>query len=149
MAKLSKAWQLPLAKKRAIKDFDPAAKPYSSGNKQADIAATEALAVELDGLQNLFYADKRFKLLVILQGTDTSGKDGTLRGVFSRMSPLGMRTVGWKAPTEEERAHDYLWRIHQKMPGNGETIIFNRSHYEDVLVPPVNEIAAAIYKLVS
>ena len=133
-----KSWQWPLAKEQSLKDFDPAAKPYSIGDKKADIAATEALASELDGLQNLFYADKRFKLLVILQGTDTSGKDGTLRGVFNRMSPLGVHTVGWKAPTEDERAHDYLWRIHQKMPGNGETMIFNRSHYEDVLVPPVN-----------
>ena len=141
MPKLSgvqKKWQLPLAKGRSIEDFDPSAKPFSSGDKAADIAATEALAIELDGLQNLFFADKRFKLLVILQGTDTSGKDGTLRGVFNRMSPLGVHTVGWKAPTDEERAHDYLWRIHQKMPGNGETMIFNRSHYEDVLVPPVN-----------
>ena len=139
MSKLLKTWQLPLAKNRSLKDFDPAAKPYSSGNKQKDVAATETLATELDGLQNLFYADKRFKLLVILQGTDTSGKDGTLRAVFNRMSPLGVHTIGWKAPTEDERAHDYLWRIHQKMPGNGETMIFNRSHYEDVLVPPVND----------
>ena len=137
MSKISD-WQLPLAKARALKDFDPAAKPYSIGDKKTDIAATETLASELDGLQNLFYADKRFKLLVILQGTDTSGKDGTVRGVFNRMSPLGVHTVGWKAPTEDERAHDYLWRIHQKMPGNGEIMIFNRSHYEDVLVPPVN-----------
>ena len=121
-----------------MSDFDPSAKPFSSGDKQRDIAATEALAIELDALQNLFYADKRYKLLVILQGTDTSGKDGTLRGVFNRMSPLGVHTIGWKAPTEDERAHDYLWRIHEKMPGNGETMIFNRSHYEDVLVPPVN-----------
>ncbi len=137
-------WQLPVAngksgqKGRLLKDFDPAAKPFSSGDKQADIAATQALAEELDGLQNLFYADRRYKLLVILQGTDTSGKDGTVRGVFNRMSPLGVHTVGWKAPTDEERAHDFLWRIHQKMPGNGEIVIFNRSHYEDVLVPPVN-----------
>ncbi len=137
MNKLSAAWQLPLAKKRLLKNFDPAAKPFSSGNKQADIAATEALASELDDLQNLFYADKRFKLLVILQGTDTSGKDGTLRGVFSRMSPLGVDTIGWKAPNEEERGHDYLWRIHKLMPAAGEIMIFNRSHYEDVLVPPV------------
>ena len=138
MSKLSAAWQLPLAKKRLLKNFDPAAKPYSSGDKQADMAATEALASELDGLQNLFYADKRFKLLVVLQGTDTSGKDGTVRGVFNRMSPLGVHTVGWKAPNEEERGHDYLWRIHESMPAAGEIVIFNRSHYEDVLVPPVN-----------
>ncbi|WP_309678958.1 PPK2 family polyphosphate kinase [Polaromonas sp.] len=119
-------------------DFDAAAKPFSSGDKARDKAAVEALATELDELQNLFYADKRYKLLVILQGTDTSGKDGTLRGVFGRISPLGVHTVGWKAPSEEERAHDYLWRIHQKMPGAGEVMIFNRSHYEDVLVAPVN-----------
>ena len=118
--------------------FDPDAKPWSSGDKAHDKAAVEALATELDALQNLFYADRRYKLLVILQGTDTSGKDGTLRGVFNRMSPLGVHTVGWKAPSEEERAHDYLWRIHQRMPGAGEIMIFNRSHYEDVLVPPVN-----------
>lgn len=113
------------------------AKPLSSGDKEADKAAVEALASELDGLQNLFYADKRYKLLVLLQGTDTSGKDGTIRAVFSRTSPLGVHTVGWKAPSEEERARDYLWRIHRQMPGAGETMIFNRSHYEDVLVPVV------------
>ena len=122
----------------AMKDFDPAETPFSSGDKTRDKAAVEALATELDVLQNLFYADRRHKLLVILQGTDTSGKDGTLRGVFGRMSPLGVHTVGWKAPTEDERAHDYLWRIHQKVPAAGEVVIFNRSHYEDVLVPPVN-----------
>ncbi|MFC5520632.1 PPK2 family polyphosphate kinase [Polaromonas jejuensis] len=125
-------------KHRSLADFDPAAKPFSIGDKQLDKAAVEALALELDELQNLFYADKRYKLLVILQGTDTAGKDGTLRDVFNRISPLGVQTAGWKAPTEEERAHDYLWRIHQRMPGAGEMMIFNRSHYEDVLVPPVN-----------
>ena len=77
MSKLSDGWQVPFEKSVSLKDFDPAAKPFSSGNKQADIAATEALAAELDDLQNLFYADKRYKLLVVLQGTDTSGKDGT------------------------------------------------------------------------
>ena len=121
-----------------LADCDPAAKPFSTGDKKSDKAAVETLALELDELQNLFYADKRFKLLVILQGTDTSGKDGTLRGVFSRVTPLGVRTVGWKAPTEDERAHDYLWRIHQHTPGVGEFMLFNRSQYEDVLVPPVN-----------
>ena len=142
-------WQLPLAdrspaldagKARRCKlaDFDPSAKPFSTGDKLLDKAAVDALASELDGLQNLLYADRRYKLLVILQGTDTSGKDGTLRGVFNRMSPLGVHTVGWKAPTEDERAHDYLWRIHHQMPAAGEIMIFNRSHYEDVLVPPVN-----------
>ncbi|WP_061503828.1 PPK2 family polyphosphate kinase [Ramlibacter tataouinensis] len=118
--------------------FDPAGKPCSTGGKQEDRARVDQLAVELDGLQNLFYADRRYKLLVVLQGMDTSGKDGTLRTVFGRMSPLGVRTAAWKAPTETERAHDYLWRIHKEVPGSGEVVVFNRSHYEDVLVPVVN-----------
>ncbi|NCU67736.1 polyphosphate--nucleotide phosphotransferase [Acidovorax sp. 210-6] len=122
----------------SLQDFDPADKPFSTGEKNQDKALVESLALELDELQNLFYADKRYKLLVILQGTDTSGKDGTIRGVFGRMSALGVHTVGWKAPNEAERAHDYLWRIHQQVPQAGDITIFNRSHYEDVLVPVVN-----------
>jgi PPK2 family polyphosphate:nucleotide phosphotransferase len=121
-----------------LKRFDPAAKPFSSGDKERDKQVAAALALELDGLQNLFYADRRFKLLVVLQGTDTAGKDGTIRGVFGQMSALGVHTIGWKVPSAEERAHDYLWRIHQQMPGCGEVMIFNRSHYEDVLVPVVS-----------
>jgi PPK2 family polyphosphate:nucleotide phosphotransferase len=128
------------SKKRAfdLSAIDPGAKPFSTGDKAADKAAVDALALELDELQNLFFADRRFKLLVVLQGTDTSGKDGTLRGVFGQMSALGVQTVGWKAPTAPERDHDFLWRIHQKVPGAGEVMVFNRSHYEDVLVPVVN-----------
>lgn len=117
---------------------DPGAKPFSQGSKAEDQARVLALAREIDELQNLFYADGRYKLLVILQGTDTSGKDGTIRGVFGQTSPLGVHTVGWKAPTEPERAHDYLWRIHQQVPAAGHITVFNRSHYEDVLVPVVN-----------
>jgi PPK2 family polyphosphate:nucleotide phosphotransferase len=135
------SWQPPAGKRAAafsLAALDPAAKPWSSGDKEADKAAVDALAMELDTLQDQFYADRRFKLLVVLQGTDTSGKDGTLRSVFSRTSPLGVHTIGWKAPSEADKAHDYLWRIHQAMPGAGEMMIFNRSHYEDVLVPVVN-----------
>lgn len=116
---------------------DPASRPFSCGDKEADRAAVEALALELDELQNLFFADRRYRLLVVLQGTDTSGKDGTLRHVFGRMSPLGVRVAAWKAPSEAERSHDPLWRIHSAVPGDGETVVFNRSHYEDVLVPVV------------
>ncbi|MEY2894042.1 MAG: hypothetical protein RJA98_3950 [Pseudomonadota bacterium] len=121
-----------------LSTIDAAAKPFSSGDKAKDKAAVEALATELDALQDLFYADHRYKLLVVLQGVDTSGKDGVLRGVFNRMSPLGVQAVGWKAPTEPERQHDPLWRIHQRVPGGGEIMVFNRSHYEDVLVPVVH-----------
>ncbi len=124
--------------KASLSDWDPGAKPFSEGKKNGDKERVEALAVEIDMLQNLFFADGRYKLLLVLQGTDTAGKDGTVRGVFAHTSPLGVRTVGWKAPTEVERAHDFLWRIHQKMPSAGEIMVFNRSHYEDVLVPVVN-----------
>src|SRR5262245_60379396 len=120
-----------------LSDIDPGAQPLSSGDHEQDKAATVTLAERLDDLQRLFYADRRFKLLVVLQGMDTSGKDGTLRGVFSAMSPLGLRTVALKVPTEEERAHDPWWRIHHQVPGSGEIVVFNRSHYEDVLVPVV------------
>ncbi|RQP22983.1 PPK2 family polyphosphate kinase [Piscinibacter terrae] len=125
------------AKRFSLSDFDPGDKPFSSGDKTRDKAVVAKLAQDLDGLQDLFYADRRFKLLVVLQGTDTSGKDGTIRGVFGQMSALGVQTVGWKAPNDEARARDYLWRIHQRIPACGEVVIFNRSHYEDVLVPVV------------
>ena len=115
--------------------IEPGEKPCSSGKKAQDRSHLEDLALELDGLQNLLFANGRQKMLVVLQGPDTSGKDGTLRVVFGRMTPLGVRTVGWKAPTEGERAHDFLWRIHAQVPRAGELVVFNRSHYEDVLVP--------------
>ena len=132
-------WQVPIGGKGFdLKDCDPAAKPYSSGDKTADKTRVTDLAREIDALQDVFWADKRFKLLVLLQGTDTAGKDGTIRAVFKETSPLGVRVVGWKAPSELERSHDYLWRIHHEMPASGEFMIHNRSHYEDVLVPVVN-----------
>ena len=121
----------------SLSGFDPAAKPYSSSDKTRDKQTVEALAIEIDQLQDMLYADRRFKMLVVLQGLDASGKDGTIRSVFGRVSPLGVHTASWKAPTENERAHDFLWRIHQRVPGAGELVIFNRSHYEDVLVPVV------------
>jgi len=133
-------WQPPAAHPERFKldDIDPAATPWSSGDKPRDRERVAQLAQELDDLQNLFYADRRQALLVILQGIDTSGKDGTVRAVFSRTSPLGVRSVPWKAPSDEEREHDYLWRIHKALPHFGEIVVFNRSHYEDVLVPVVN-----------
>ncbi len=137
-ASVWRPWQPEAGTQVRLSDLRPAEQPLSDGSKNDNKARVEALAAELDGLQELFYADGRFKLLLVLQGMDTSGKDGTVRGVFSRTSPLGVRTVGWKAPTDRERAHDYLWRIHQQVPGAGEIMVFNRSHYEDVLVPVVN-----------
>lgn len=130
-------WQPRSEEHFELKKCNPGAKPFSGGGKAADRAAVQALATEIDTLQDLFYADRRHKLLVVLQGLDTAGKDGTIRAVFKETSPLGVRAVGWKAPSEDERAHDYLWRIHHQVPRYGEIVLFNRSHYEDVLVPVV------------
>jgi PPK2 family polyphosphate:nucleotide phosphotransferase len=130
--------QFRLPRKFKVWDEDAAAKPLSSGDKSVDKRAVEILAEEIAALQDVFYAEHRRKLLVILQGMDSAGKDGTIRGVFDATDPLGLRTVAFKAPSTVEKEHDFLWRIHREMPGQGEIVIFNRSHYEDVLVPRVH-----------
>ncbi len=122
-----------------INDADAAKYPLAGKDKADDKLQTEQLAIQIADLQNVFYAAHARKLLVVLQGMDTSGKDGTIRGVFGRTDPLGIRCVAYKAPTQEERDHDYLWRVHRQVPGQGEIVIFNRSHYEDVLVTRVHE----------
>lgn len=119
--------------------FAPESKPLSGGNKESDLARVAELSAQLDASQDIFYAEHRRKLLVILQGMDTSGKDGTVRGVFRSFDPLGIRVVGFKAPTPEELARDYLWRVHAQVPRAGEIVVFNRSHYEDVLITRVHE----------
>ncbi len=124
--------------KFSLSDFDPASKPFSDGDKAKNIALVAEFGARINALQEMFYAEHRRKLLIILQGMDTSGKDGTVRGVFSQADPLGLRVVGFNAPTDEEKDHDYLWRVHREVPGAGEIVIFNRSHYEDVLVPRVH-----------
>ncbi|WP_407062195.1 polyphosphate kinase 2 family protein [Caldimonas mangrovi] len=99
--------------------------------------------MRLDELQDLLYADDHYKLLVVLQGMDTCGKDGTIRDVFGRMSPQGVHSVAVKSPSAEELAHDFLWRVPAKVPRTGELVVFNRSHYEDVLVPEVRGLIPA------
>lgn len=137
-------WTVPVGGKRfSLQQLQPDAKPFSTGDKAKDKALLTELSREIDALQDIFWADQRFKLLVLLQGTDTAGKDGTIRAVFKETSPLGVRTCAWKAPTELERSHDFLWRIHAQMPHAGEFMIHNRSHYEDVLVPVVNGFISA------
>lgn len=91
----------------------------------------------IDELQERLYADERFALLVVLQGRDAAGKDGTIRKVFGRADPQGCEVTSFKVPTPKERAHDFLWRVHARVPERGMIGIFNRSHYEDVLVPRV------------
>jgi len=100
-------------------------------------AKTEALTEELDELQNKLYAESKWSLLVVLQGMDASGKDGAIKDVFRAVNPQGIRVKSFKKPTEEELSHDFLWRIHKHTPPKGKIQIFNRSHYEDVLVTRV------------
>ena len=105
--------------------------------KERERALTAELTAEVAKLQEKLYAARDQKLLLILQGMDTSGKDGTVRALFSQINPMGLHATGFVAPTEKEKAHDFLWRVHARVPAKGEIGIFNRSHYEDVLVPRI------------
>jgi PPK2 family polyphosphate:nucleotide phosphotransferase len=109
-------------------------------DKDQGEALLAPLARQIDDLQELLYAADMHSLLVILQGMDTSGKDGTVRAVFREVSPLGSHVTGFKVPNEEELAHDFLWRVHRAVPRRGQIAIFNRSHYEDVLVVRVHSL---------
>jgi PPK2 family polyphosphate:nucleotide phosphotransferase len=111
--------------------------------KSVQEAATAELAREIDHWQDRLYAEGERAVLVILQGTDTSGKDGTIRSVFNTTGPLGVSVTPFKRPSAEELAHDYLWRAHRACPERGHIGIFNRSHYEDVLVARVRKLAPA------
>ncbi len=113
---------------------DDASVGWVKGKKDGK-AHLDALNLRLSELQELLYAQGKHKVLVVLQGMDTSGKDGTIRHVFRNTNPQGVRVKSFKRPNDTERAHDYLWRVHQNTPANGRITIFNRSHYEDVLVP--------------
>jgi len=93
---------------------------------------------ELDTLQEILFAEQKHKILVVLQAMDTAGKDGTIRAVFEGVNPQGVQVCNFKAPSTEELKHDYLWRIHSRVPQTGELVIFNRSHYEDVLIVRVH-----------
>lgn len=121
--------------------IDPSDHQLYEGEKSEGKNALVPLAAELGSLQNLLYAQGRKRLLVVLQAMDTAGKDGTIRDVFSDMDAIGVRVVAFKAPSEPELAHDYLWRVHSQVPRNGEVTVFNRSHYEDVIVVRVRGFA--------
>ncbi|WP_321907332.1 MULTISPECIES: polyphosphate kinase 2 family protein [unclassified Paraburkholderia] len=121
----------------SLSALDPAAKPFSSGSKDGDRDRLSEVGKQLDVLQERLHAQRHQRVLLVLQGMDTSGKDGTIRGVFREVDPLGLRIVPFRAPTPIEAAHDFLWRVHMQVPASGELAIFNRSHYEDVLVPRV------------
>jgi PPK2 family polyphosphate:nucleotide phosphotransferase len=133
------AWKVEAGSKVKLKDYDP-----NYIDKHTDPVSARAelaiLGAELGELQELLAAAQYHSLLVALQGMDTSGKDGTIRHVFSQVNPQGCEVRSFKAPTSREQAHDFLWRIHRGTPGRGSITIFNRSHYEDVLVVRVHNL---------
>ena len=108
------------------------------GDKDATIAVLTQLNAQLVELQNVLYAEHKHKVLVVLQAMDTGGKDGVIRRVFSGVNPQGVDIASFKAPTAAELDHDYLWRVHERVPAKGKIVVFNRSHYEDVLITRVH-----------
>lgn len=109
-------------------------------SKEKTKAKTELLKAQIHDLQKILYAEGKRSLLIVLQGVDASGKDGLVADVFNGLNPLGVRVAAFKAPSTLERSHDFLWRIHAETPGCGMIQIFNRSHYEDILVPTVEKL---------
>jgi PPK2 family polyphosphate:nucleotide phosphotransferase len=128
-----------------LRDEDADDKPLrdnGNGNSKVEIKEEERqqtaqLTDEIAKLQEMLYAQRKHKVLLVLQGMDTSGKDGTISALFNRINPMGLRAVAFKQPTPVELAHDFLWRVHRHVPVWGEIAIFNRSHYEDVLIAAV------------
>ena len=123
----------------ALAAIDAASTCDFTGDKSATIAVLAQLNAQLRGLQTLLYAEGKHKVLVVLQAMDTGGKDGAIRNLLSGLNPQGVRVASFKAPTAPELAHDYLWRVHQQVPAKGELVVFNRSHYEDVLITRVHD----------
>ena len=124
-----------------LADCDPEDNSTFDGEREAAEAEFAALNDRLEALQELLHAEGRHRVLVVLQAMDTGGKDGVIRKVFEGVNPTGVRVASFKVPTAPEMARDYLWRAHQQVPANGELVIFNRSHYEDLLVVRVHELA--------
>ncbi len=123
-----------------LSERDPRSTGDYEGAKKDGRRLHDELNHRLEDLQEVFYAEGRHRLLIVLQATDTGGKDGTIRNVFDGVNPQGVKVASFKKPTDIELAHDYLWRVHRHVPGDGEMTIFNRSHYEDVLVVRVHDL---------
>src|SRR5687768_227043 len=121
-------------------DDASAARPRDLPDEDALKEQGKPLLSRLGDLQAMLYADGRYALLIVLQGRDAAGKDGTIRKVFGACNPLGCQVTSFKVPTPIELSHDYLWRVHQAVPAKSMIGIFNRSHYEDVLVVRVKDI---------
>jgi PPK2 family polyphosphate:nucleotide phosphotransferase len=135
-----KRYRVKPGEKVDLSKWDPDDKGDFKGGKEEGLAEVEKLNARLEELQEVLYAEHSHRVLIVLQALDTGGKDGVIRRVFDGVNPQGVRVASFKVPTEEELDHDYLWRVHKVVPGRGEMVIFNRSHYEDVLVVRVHTI---------
>jgi PPK2 family polyphosphate:nucleotide phosphotransferase len=118
---------------------DPSSTDGAPGDKKATEAALGEMNDRLRDLQEGLWAEAKRSVLVVLQAMDTGGKDGTIKHVFRGLNPVGARVASFKAPSDEEKRHDFLWRVHKVVPAAGELVVFNRSHYEDVLIVRVHE----------
>ena len=127
-------------RKFKLEDYPPDDTGEFDGKKQKGIEKLEERRAEIESLQELLYSEHKHRLLVVFQAMDGGGKDGTIRAVFDGVNPQGVKVASFKAPTQIELDHDYLWRIHAHTPGKGEIVIFNRSHYEDILVVRVHNL---------
>jgi PPK2 family polyphosphate:nucleotide phosphotransferase len=123
-----------------LDEWDPNDHGGFKGGKQKAEQGLPKLEAHLANLQELLYAEHKQKVLIVLQAMDTAGKDGIIRHVFRGINPQGVRVANFKVPTRPEMEHDFLWRVHSLVPGNGEIVIFNRSHYEDVLIVRVHNL---------
>jgi PPK2 family polyphosphate:nucleotide phosphotransferase len=133
--------RVPPGAKVRLRDHDPRDTSGFKGSKDDAVAETRALGQDLQKLQELLWADHRHRILLVLQGLDTSGKDGTVSHVFDGVNPQGVRVAKFGPPSPVELAHDFLWRVYPELPESGEIAIFNRSHYEDVLIVRVDHLA--------
>lgn len=130
-----------------LTEWDPNDTGDFKGGKKDGLAEVAKLNDELEVFQEMLFAEHKHKVLIVLQAMDTGGKDGVIRRVFDGVNPQGVRVASFKVPTQEELDHDYLWRVHKVVPGKGEMVIFNRSHYEDVLVVRVhNYVSPDVWK---
>jgi PPK2 family polyphosphate:nucleotide phosphotransferase len=136
----SSRWRVEPGAKVQLDKVDPRSTDGAPGDKAETEGGLEGVLAEMHGLQERLYAEGEQSLLVVLQAIDAGGKDGTIKHVFRGLNPASCRVVSFKVPSEEERSHDFLWRVHAKAPARGEVVVFNRSHYEDVLVVRVHSL---------
>lgn len=135
-------WQIETGTRPHLADIDTRSKAGAPGDKKKTKKASACLVKELADLQRRLWAEHGRSVLLVLQALDAGGKDGTIRKVFSGVNPQGVEVASFKEPSEEERDHDFLWRIHRQVPAAGRITVFNRSQYEDVLVARVNDLVS-------